>query len=427
MKILIYSLNFSPEITGIGKYSGEMVQWLSNRGHEVRVVCAPPHYPAWRIDPDHTGRLYRREAFGTASVWRAPLWMPSRPGGLRRVLHLLSFSLSSAPLMLRQLAWQPQVVLVVAPALVCAPMGWLVARLSAAKAWLHIQDFELDVAFRMGHLKGDWLQRLAFRLERGLLRRFDRVTTISGMMLSRLHGKHGAPERTGLFPNWVDIRGIRPLDVDSPYRAELGLAPGVRVFLFSGTLGDKQGLDIIPEVARLLASRTDICFVVAGEGVMKAMLKAAAADLPNLRVLPLQPLARLSEFLGLAHAHLLTQNPDAQDLVLPSKLTGMLASGRPVIATAHEGSELARVVNGRGLRVAPSSAQELAHAVIRLAEDPELAAEYGRLARRHAEEQLGMDGVLGQIEEDLQALLLQRPFFLDTITEATAERGDHLT
>jgi len=105
MKVLIYGLNFAPELTGIGKYSGDMALWLKEQGHDVRVVTAPPYYPEWQVRPGYESRRYRREVWKNISVWRSPLWVPKVPTGLKRIIHLLSFALTSLPLMLRQTAW----------------------------------------------------------------------------------------------------------------------------------------------------------------------------------------------------------------------------------------------------------------------------------------------------------------------------------
>lgn len=394
MKILIYSANFAPEPTGIGKYSGEMAEWFASRGHEVRVVAAPPYYPAWKVDEAYKRPLFRKESWRGCTVWRAPLWVPSQPGGLTRILHLLSFAISSVPAMLRQIFWRPDVVLVVAPAMVCAPMGWLTARLSGAQAWLHIQDFEVDVAFRMGLLKVGLAQHIVWHLERVLLRRFDVVSTISHRMMERLLRKGVNADRRHLFPNWVDVDKIRPLQNVSVYRNQLGIPADAVVALFSGTLGSKQGLMVLPEAARLLQHRQDIHVVICGDGVMKEPLVAACAGLARVHLLPLQDLAMLPELLGLADVHLLPQSPDAEDLVLPSKLTGMLSSGRPIVATCNPGTEIAQVVGHCGLVVEPENATALAHAIEHLADNPQQRRDLGLAARRYAEDEIGRDAVL---------------------------------
>jgi colanic acid biosynthesis glycosyl transferase WcaI len=402
MKILICSANFAPEPTGIGKYSGEMAAWLAEAGHSVRVVAAPPYYPEWKLNPAYRWPPYRRERWMGVDVWRAPLWVPAKQGGARRVLHLLTFALSSLPVMLRQTFWRPDVVLTVAPALMCAPAGWLTARLCGAQAWLHVQDFELDVALQMELLKGPRLASMARAMESWLLRRFDVVSTISERMRQHLLNK-GVPEpRTHLFVNWVDAQAIRPLTAPSPYRAELGLNDGVKVVLFSGTLSAKQGLSVVPAAARLMAERKDVLFLVCGSGAMQAEMQAAARELPNFRLLPLQPLERLGDLLGLATVHLLPQSVEAEDLVLPSKLTGMLASGRPVVATCREGSELAEVVSRCGRVVPPGDAAALVAALSELLAKPDEAAALGAQARSYAETYLARDAVLRSLLDRME-------------------------
>jgi colanic acid biosynthesis glycosyl transferase WcaI len=403
MRILIYSANFAPEPTGIGKYSGEMSAWLAARGHNVRVVAAPPYYPAWKVNPDYLRPRYRREKWHGVDVWRAPLWVPKVPTGRSRVFHLASFAVTSLPIMLRQIFWRPSVVLVVAPAFMCAPCALLAARLCGAEAWLHLQDFEVDVAFGLGLLKGKLLQRLVLRMERWVLRRFDVVSSISSRMVERLLIKGVQQERTRYFPNWVDISHVRPSQTSESYRAQLGIAANAVVVLFSGSLGAKQGLMVIPEVARLLAQRRDIQFVVCGDGVMKPPLEAAAAGMANIHFLPLQPFHRLGELLATADVHFLPQSPDAADLVLPSKLSGMLASGRPVIATCRQGTELHSVVSMCGLVVPPEDSSTLAEAIRKLSDEPEARLEFGRRARAYAEANFERDAVLGRVFGSLES------------------------
>jgi colanic acid biosynthesis glycosyl transferase WcaI len=397
LRVLIYSTNFWPEKVGIGKYSGEMAQWLASQGHEVRVVAAPPYYPQWQVQDGYRRPRYRRERLQGILVWRCPLWVPKTPGGVNRILHLMSFALTSLPVILRQMFWRPQVVLTIAPAFVCAPAGWLTARLCGAQAWLHIQDFEVDVAFKLGLLKSGLLQRLALSVERWMLRRFDIVSSISHRMVSRLLSKGVRETRTRYFPNWVDISHVGPFCSGERYRSELGIATETIVVLYSGTLGAKQGLLIIPEVAHLLAQRRDILFVICGDGALKTELQARTRELPNVRVLPLQPFERLGELLTMADIHLLPQSSDAADLVLPSKLTGMLASGRPVLSTCTPGTELASLVSHCGMITAPGNPEHLASAVVTLAEDRGLMTELGRRARALAEEHFARDVVLNRV------------------------------
>ncbi len=421
MKILLYGINFAPELTGIGKYTGEMAAWLVGQGHEVRVVTAPPYYPAWAVSAGYSGWAYWRELWQGVEVYRCPLWVPRQPGGAKRLVHLASFALSSLPVLLAQLLWRPQVVWVVEPALFCAPAAWGVARLSGAKAWLHVQDFEVDAAFDMGLLRGARIRSAVAGAERWLMRRFDAVSTISQRMHQRLLAKGVLPAKARLFVNWVDVSAISVLPnadelaarvgAPNPFRAQLGIGPQDVVALYSGNMGGKQGLELLADVAKLCAAQADaaqaaIKFVFCGNGAGRADLVARCAGLANVQFLDLQPLALLNDLLGMADVHLLPQRADAADLVMPSKLTGMLASGRPLLATANPGTELAGVIatSGCGVVVPPEQAQLFTTALLQLANSSPERARMGQAGRAYAQAHLHVDAVLAQFVLELQAL-----------------------
>jgi colanic acid biosynthesis glycosyl transferase WcaI len=166
-------------------------------------------------------------------------------------------------------------------------------------------------------------------------------------------------------------------------------------------MGGKQGLMVIPEAAYKLAHRQDVMFVVCGDGVIKPQLEAASISLSNIKFLPLQPFERLGQLLGLADIHLLPQSPEAADLVLPSKLSGMLASGRAVIATCNADTGIANVVARCGLVVAPEDGNALADAIGSLVDDDKARLHFGKQARLYAEENLARDSVLERLLEHL--------------------------
>jgi colanic acid biosynthesis glycosyl transferase WcaI len=180
------------------------------------------------------------------------------------------------------------------------------------------------------------------------------------------------------------------------------------VALYSGNMGNKQGLEILAEVAQLLQGDPRIQFVFGGNGSGRADLQVRCAGLPNVRFLDLQPLERLNDWLGLADVHLLPQRADAADLVMPSKLTGMLASGRAVLATALPETELGRVVMqdaACGVVVPPEDPVAMAEALRALVTDPARRAELGANGRRYAEAELSQDVILRRFEAQLLALV----------------------
>jgi colanic acid biosynthesis glycosyl transferase WcaI len=430
MKILLYGLNFAPELTGIGKYTGEMAAWLAARGHVVRVVTAPPHYPDWKVsegfrnwwssDTDFViasdGRQSTQSGLSSLGtprnhalkVYRCPLWVPRQPDGSKRLLHLASFALSSLPVLLAQVVWRPQVVWVVEPALICAPGAVALARICGAKVWLHVQDFEVDAAFDLGLLRGAWLRRLVAGAERWLMRRFDVVSTISQKMHQRLLDKGVAANKVRLAVNWVNMPEFASPSLEgvASYRRELNVPVDAVVAMYSGNMGGKQGLEVLAAVAKTFTAEGEvlgqnIVFVFCGNGTGRADLVKGCAGLPNVRFVGLQPSERMPYFLAMADIHLLPQRADAADLVMPSKLTSMLASARPVIATAHAGTELATVVENCGLVVPPEDPLAFAKAVRTLAEDPELRERLGAAGYVYAQAYLDKEAVLAKFEAEL--------------------------
>jgi colanic acid biosynthesis glycosyl transferase WcaI len=404
MRLLLYGLNFAPEPTGVGKFSGEMAAWLAARGHDVRVVAAPPYYPAWRRDASVA--LWREEPWRGVRVWRAPLYVPEQPTGGTRLAHLLSFAAASLPLAWWQaVGFHPQVVLAVAPTLMTAPGALAAAALARARTWLHVQDFETEAALGLGIVGGSAIRNAGLGAEGWLLRRFDRVSTISQPMLRRLIDKGVAPERARLMPNWADLKAIRPLAAPSPLRAELGIPVEAVVALYAGTLGEKQGLEILLEAARSLRDAPRILIAIAGAGPARAGLEQAAQGLANLKLLPLQPPERLNDLLNLADLHLLPERPEAADLVMPSKLGGMLASGRPVVAAVRADGSVAQALAGAGTVVPPGNHEALAAAIRALASDPARRAALGAAARRLAERDWNCERILDSLENDLIKLI----------------------
>jgi colanic acid biosynthesis glycosyl transferase WcaI len=407
-RLLVVALNYAPDLTGIGKYVSEMTEWLTTKKQlAVRVVTAPPYYPAWAVSPGYSAHRYSKERIAGVDIYRCPLWIPRHPRGATRLLHLLSFALSSLPVLMWQaVSWRPHVVFVVEPPLGAVPGAWLAAKLCGAQAWLHVQDFEIDAAFELGLLRRGALQRAILAAERTLMRGFDRVSNISERMLTKLLEKGVDQRRVFLFPNWVDMSLIRPLQQTNTLRAELGISADARVLLYSGNMGEKQGLDLLIDVARAFKDPAAL-FLLCGDGALRARLQAAAANLTNVRFMPLQPLSRLNELLNLAEVHLLPQRAAAEDLVMPSKLTAIMASGRPVVATARGGSEVARAAREGGIVVPPGDAEAFARAIRRLLDDESLRLQLGAAARAYALANWERETVLQRAFDELQSFAWQ--------------------
>ncbi|WP_319518096.1 WcaI family glycosyltransferase [uncultured Martelella sp.] len=407
MRLLIVGINYSPEIISTAVYTSGLAEHFASEGIRTDVVTALPYYPCWKVFEGWRGIRWRHEQSesGVRAV-HCPLYVPKNPTGIRRILHHASFAVTALPVVFwKALTGRPDVVFVVAPSMVSAPVGWLGARLCGAKAWLHIQDYEVEAAFATGLIKEDSrIGRVARAFERFVLTRFDRISSISKPMVDKLRKKNVSEERIYELRNWANLEEIRPVDGISPLKAELGVTTPY-VALYSGNLANKQGLEILVEVARRLQHRSDLTIVVCGDGPMRSELVRASEDLPMIRFFPLQPVEKLSDLLGMADVHLLPQIAGAADLVLPSKLTNMLASGRPVIATAMPDTALAHEVEGAGIVVSPGDSEAMSAALEELLEQPDRRAALGQMARERALARWDMTAILDRLKSQFEMLI----------------------
>lgn len=434
MKIVLHGLNYAPEELGIGKYSGEMITGLAESGHQCVVVTTPPYYPQWQVWDGYRGLCYRREREESEAgrysgepvrVIRCPIWVPRTVTGFKRILHLASFGISSFPVVLwTALRFRPDVIMTVQPTTCCLPGAWLASKLCGAKSWVHVQDFEVDAAFDLGMLKSRGLRRVVSASEKRLMRRFDRASSISPNMITKLKDKGVKSPRIRALPNWVDCGEMKPLvddalgegrleetpDLAKKLRKRFGLPADRFIALYAGSIGEKQGLDTLVEAAEELNnSGSHIHFVVCGAGSARDALAQKARGIKNFQMLPVQPFESFNELLNCADVHLLPQKAGAADLVMPSKLTGMLATGKPVLACADKHTQIAEVVEGCGIVVEPERPSQIVDALWQLHASPALCAELGRNARRYAVEHLDRRVILGQLENDLLELVGRLP------------------
>lgn len=405
MKLLVLGINRAPEPVGIAPYTTELTRWLASRGHEVAMVSAQPYYPSWRVSKGYPRHRWIRTVEDGVAVTRCPLYVPVHPSGMRRIVHHGSFTASAmVPMIRRARLMRPDIVMAIAPSLLAAPAALLAARVGGSRSWLHVQDLEVDAAMATKLLDANsTAARHAVRFERTLLRRFDRVSTISPRMGERLIDKGVAADRVVEFRNWTDVDAIRPLCGLSTYRARWAIKTP-HVALYSGNLANKQGIEIVVEAAQRLRHRTDLTFVICGDGPSRARVAAETAGLPNVHIHELQPREQLNELLGLATVHLLPQVADAADLVLPSKLANILASGRPVVATAALGTDLAAEAEGCGIVTPPGDSAAFAMAIETLLDDPARRAATAATARARAEERWSRDAILARAERELETL-----------------------
>lgn len=410
MRVLIFGINYSPELTGIGKYTGEMGSWLAKHGHDVHVVTAVPYYPEWEVHNDYKGKYWHTENIDKAKVHRIPLYVPKSVSSAKRIIHEFSFVLGIIPVWVKLLFSKKfDVVFCIAPPFHLGILPLLYSKLKGVPMVTHIQDLQVDAAKELGMIKNKTFLNLMFWVERFILKNSTKVSTISLGMQLKINAKGISTDKQMLFPNWVDENNIKPLPKEQSLRADFGLKDTDKVILYSGNLGEKQGLEGIIDVALKYKGRNDVYFLIVGSGGGKEKLEQSAKDagLTQVRFFPLQPYNKLSALLATADVHLVLQKKSAADLVMPSKLTGILAAGGCAIVTAEPGTSLYTVVNQHkmGVLIEPESVQSLYDGIeYVLNSDIDV---YKANARKYAESFLSKEGILLDFEKKLEVVKKQ--------------------
>jgi colanic acid biosynthesis glycosyl transferase WcaI len=302
--------------------------------------------------------------------------------------------------------------IVVSPPLFLGIPVALVAKLKNSKSIFHVQDMQPDAAVDLGMLRPGRLTNFFYFVERLTYRLVDRVSTISQGMRQKIVGKGIPAEKVDLLPNWANEDFVRPLDRETDYRNEWGLADKF-VVLYAGNMGVKQGLGTLLDVADGLRDFEEIAFVIVGDGGEKQDLSRRAEErgLQNVFFKPLQPIERLAELLATADVSVIPQKSGVKDIVLPSKLPNILLSARPVVVAANEDTELARIVADArcGIRVSPECAEQFTWALVRLKDAPALSQCMGESGRRYAEQRLRSGAVLERFAAAIRSLSAGTP------------------
>lgn len=374
MKILVWGINYAPELTGIAPYNVALCEFLRARGHDTRMLTTFPYYPAWKKADDDRGRLYRDDVVRGVPVHRCWHYVPARVSAFKRILHEGTFVLTSFLRAFQHLP-RPDVLVVVSPPLLLGAAAWLLTRFwgSAVPYVFHVQDLQPDAAVGLGMLRPSLLTCALYALESFAYRNAARVSGISAGMM-RAFAEKGVPaKKRVLFPN-----GVAPLDPASlpargSWRERHGFGSSDFLAVYSGNLGVKQGLDVLLAAAPKV-TQPDVQIVLCGGGAQREALAAwIEANRPlNLRLLPLQDDAAYREMMADTDLCLITQQAGTGQFFFPSKLLSALAFARPVLAVADVESELSHAIteSSCGFVVAPGDSHALATALNFLATLP---------------------------------------------------------
>ena len=407
MKIVVLTQNFAPEMGAKATRLFELTTRLAARGHTVTVVTAMPNYPTGRVFEGYRGRLRVEEEMDGVRVVRTWVRPSDSARPLPRLVSYLSFMSSGMFLGWRGLGRQ-DVLLFDSPPLFLVPAALALGRIAGARIAMNVSDIWPDVAVRLGLRMGVLTLRSLRGLERWGYGASDVVLTPTAAARDQIAMRF-PHVRSAVVSSGVDLDLFRPSLRSDEVRRSLGAGPDDFLVGYCGLHGLFQGLEAVVEAADLLRGHRAIRFVMVGDGPSKASLVslADAKGVPNLRFEDTVPRSTVASILASCDAAVV---PLAAELpgTMPSKVYEALASGVPLIVS--QGCEAEALVNEHevGRTFAPLDSEELASAVIELADHTGGTGEMGRRARELAG-QFDLDQVTSRAEAVLMAVSSGNP------------------
>jgi colanic acid biosynthesis glycosyl transferase WcaI len=370
-RVLLIGGNFYPEPIGIGKYNGEMMDWLAQNDYECTVVTTFPYYPYWKVQQPYCKKSfwYKKEIKyikpfyeKSINIYRCPQYIPDNPTGAKRMLLGLSFFITSFLVIIKLLFGKKHnYVISVVPSFETGLLAILYKYIRGGKFFYHIQDLQIDAARDLQMIKSSALISFLFTIEKFILKQADSISSVSTGMIEKIKTK--CNKSIYFFPNWVDPCIIYPIAEKDALKEEFNFKPSDKIVLYSGAVGEKQGLENILLVAESFIHNPHVKFVICGAGpyLKKIEELIISLRLQNVVLLPTQPADKLNHFLNMADIHLVIQKATASDLVMPSKLTTILAIGGVAIVTAVPDSSLYNLIklHNMGLVARPEDVASL--------------------------------------------------------------------
>jgi colanic acid biosynthesis glycosyl transferase WcaI len=369
-KVIFINRYFFPDQSATSQMLSDLSFGLAQRGFLVHVICSRQLYAQARAS------LAPLEAVNGVTVHR--VWT-TRFGRVRlagRALDYISFYLSSAWVLLKMLKRGDTVVAKTDPPLISiVAMAATKAKGAHLMNWL--QDIFPEVASRLGNNPlPKRIDELVRKLRDSTLRAADMNIVLGERMREFIERQGISAAKICVIENWADGEATVPrAAADSELRAQLGLA-GKFVVGYSGNLGRAHEFQTLLDAASLLSNDKDIAFLMIGGGVGMSALQQEVSrrGLDNFQFLPYQSRASLSDSMAAADVHWVSLLPSLEGLIVPSKLYGILAAGRPVIFVGHPDGEVARLIGPAqaGVAVGVGDARELQRRIV------ELKSDYGR-------------------------------------------------
>jgi len=398
---------YAPDHSATAQMLTDVAEGLAARGHRVHVITSRMMYD------DPSVRLPAREDLGGVQVVRLATTQFGRAGLAGRAVDYASFYMASFIRVLSDARRGDVVVVKTDPPLLSVPLG-VAARLRGAKVVNWLQDIFPETAQALGvRIAGGQIGRMAAAARNRSVRTAVRTVVLGARMAERVQA-FGAPEAAiALIPNFCDDTAIRPLAAaDNPLREEWGFGPEDFVVGYSGNLGRAHDISTVLGAADALKDTPQIKFLFIGGGHLRRELdgEAARRGLTSIRTRPYQPRAQLGLSLCVPDVHWASLRPQLEGLILPSKLYGIAAAGRPLLMVGDPDGDIGRILrtHGFGSVVPTGAAETLASKITALMTAPEETRQMGQRARAYVEAHASRAHVLNLWSDLIEDVLAGR-------------------
>lgn len=382
MRILFVNQYYAPDFAATAQQLSDICEYLAGQGHEVHVLASRAIYDGRPLD------LPSEEVLNGVHVHRVGLSTNGRDRIRQRLAGYASFYLKS---FLKTLALPrfDMVVTLTTPPMIGLLGAWLrLTRRSRFVYW--VMDVYPDIAIRAGVLSRLGVARGIW----SLIGRFsylaaNRVVVLGEDMREVIERKRVSNQKIDVIPSWSDGGEVHPVPHAENSFREKNVPQGAFALMYSGNMGTCHSFDSAIEGIQSLAENSDVRFLFVGGGKQLPRLKEGLAAQQNVAFLPYQDRAALAESLSAADAHLVTLSPKYDGLLVPSKVYGIMAAGRPILFVGSENNQIARIISrtGCGIVVKEGDAAAFRNATLWMASHPEEVREMGERGRRCFEEQ----------------------------------------
>jgi colanic acid biosynthesis glycosyl transferase WcaI len=391
---LILTQYYPPEIGAPQIRLRSVIGELRRHGIEVEILTAMPNYPAGKIFPGYSGKWRMREEIDGIPVRRTWIYAGTGKSAHIRLANYLSFTFTA---LLAALAGpRPNVMFVESQPLSLGFVAVLMKWLRGVPYIYNVPDLQVDVARQLGFMRSERVLHLALMLENFFLRQSWKISTVTYQFVEHFQGRGLPRDQITFLPNGADTDFLKPQAPTQVLLDRWGLH-GKRVFVYVGTHAYYHGLDTLIEAATLLRDRSDIAFLMIGDGPERKRLKqmSKSRGLTNV-IFGQSPYEEMDQLYSIAYASIATlRKMDVAQSMRLSKVFPSLSCGVPVIyAGIGEAAELLEA-NGCGLVVQPEQPALLAQAVSQLASDQPLRDDMGRAGRALVEREYSWSSIVG--------------------------------